>query len=63
MIAEPATRIRGQASDHVQRCPDQRHGDDGHTEILEAIRTSKDLSDDTGKKLKDATDAFAKSFA
>jgi F-type H+-transporting ATPase subunit alpha len=34
-----------------------------HPEILEAIRSSKDLADDTGKKLKEATDAFAKSFA
>jgi F-type H+-transporting ATPase subunit alpha len=31
--------------------------------ILDAIRTSKDLSDDTAGKLKAAVDAFAKSFA
>ncbi len=31
--------------------------------ILEAIRTSKDLSDDTAAKLKAAVDGFAKSFA
>jgi F-type H+-transporting ATPase subunit alpha len=31
--------------------------------ILDAIRTSKDLSDDTAAKLKAAVDAFAKSFA
>ena len=34
-----------------------------HPEILEAIRTSKDLSDDTAGKLKAAVDAFAKAFA
>ncbi len=34
-----------------------------HADVLEAIRTSKDLSDDTAKKLKDVVDAFAKSFA
>ena len=34
-----------------------------HSGILEAIRTSKDLSDDTAKKLKDVVDAFAKSFS
>jgi F-type H+-transporting ATPase subunit alpha len=31
--------------------------------ILDAIRTSKDLSDDTAAKLKAAVDSFAKSFA
>jgi len=31
--------------------------------LLEAIRTSKDLSDDSGKTLKAAVDAFAKSFS
>ena len=34
-----------------------------HPEILEAIRASKDLSDDTAAKLKAAEDAFAKAFA
>jgi F-type H+-transporting ATPase subunit alpha len=34
-----------------------------HPEILEAIRASKDLSDDTAGKLKAAVDAFAKAFA
>src|SRR3954451_7868039 len=34
-----------------------------HPDILESIRSTKDLPDDTGKKLKNATDAFAKSFA
>jgi F-type H+/Na+-transporting ATPase subunit alpha len=34
-----------------------------HTDVLEAIRTSKDLSDDTAKKLKAGVEAFAKSFA
>ncbi|MBK9081291.1 MAG: F0F1 ATP synthase subunit alpha [Rhizobiales bacterium] len=34
-----------------------------HPEILEAIRSSKDLSDDTAGKLKAAVDAFAKAFA
>jgi F-type H+-transporting ATPase subunit alpha len=32
-------------------------------EILESIRTSRDLSDDTAGKLKGAVDAFAKSFS
>jgi len=31
--------------------------------LLEAIRTSKDLSDDSAKTLKAAVDAFAKSFS
>jgi F-type H+-transporting ATPase subunit alpha len=31
--------------------------------LLETIRTSKDLSDDSAKQLKDAVEAFAKSFA
>lgn len=34
-----------------------------HADILEAIRSSKDLSDDTAAKLKAAVDSFAKSFA
>ncbi len=34
-----------------------------HTDILDAIRTSKELSKDTGDKLKAAVDAFAKTFA
>jgi F-type H+-transporting ATPase subunit alpha len=34
-----------------------------NAEILDAIRTSKDLADDTAGKLKAAVDAFAKSFA
>jgi F-type H+/Na+-transporting ATPase subunit alpha len=34
-----------------------------HPEILDEIRTSKDLSDDTAKKLKAVVDAFAKSFS
>ncbi|MDQ0503484.1 F0F1 ATP synthase subunit alpha [Xanthobacter agilis] len=34
-----------------------------HPEILEAIRTSKELSKDTAEKLAKALDAFAKSFA
>ncbi|MCP8940489.1 F0F1 ATP synthase subunit alpha [Alsobacter sp. SYSU M60028] len=34
-----------------------------HADLLTAIRTSKDLSDDSAKKLKDVVDAFAKSFA
>jgi len=32
-------------------------------DILESIRTSKDLSDDTAAKLKSAVESFAKSFA
>jgi F-type H+-transporting ATPase subunit alpha len=34
-----------------------------NADILEAIRSSKDLSDDTAGKLKAAVDSFAKSFA
>ena len=34
-----------------------------HADLLEAIRTSKDLSDDSGAKLKAVVEAFAKSFA
>ncbi|WP_406855127.1 MULTISPECIES: F0F1 ATP synthase subunit alpha [unclassified Alsobacter] len=34
-----------------------------HKDLMDAIRTSKDLSDDSAKKLKDVVDAFAKSFA
>ena len=34
-----------------------------HADVLESIRSSKDLSDDTAKKLKGVVDAFAKSFA
>jgi len=34
-----------------------------HKGILKAIRDSKDVSDDTRAKLKDALDAFAKTFA
>ena len=34
-----------------------------HADILAAIRDSKDLSDDTKAKLKDALAAFGKTFA
>ena len=34
-----------------------------HADVLDAIRASKDLSDDTTKKLKAVVDSFAKSFA
>src|SRR5918998_1510301 len=34
-----------------------------HPEILESIRTSRDLSDDTGAQLKSAVESFAKSFS
>ena len=34
-----------------------------HPEILDAIRTSRDLADDTAGKLKGAVEAFAKSFS
>jgi len=34
-----------------------------HTDLLDAIRSSKDLSDDSAAKLKAAVDTFAKSFA
>ncbi len=33
-----------------------------HSDILESIRSSKDLSDDTGAKLKSVVDGYAKSF-
>ncbi|MDJ1157371.1 F0F1 ATP synthase subunit alpha [Chelatococcus sp. SYSU_G07232] len=33
-----------------------------HADILDAIRTSRDLSDDTAAKLKSAVEAFAKTF-
>ena len=34
-----------------------------HTDILDSIRTTKDLTDETAGKLKAAVDAYAKSFA
>ena len=34
-----------------------------HKDLLKAIRDSKDLSDDSRAKLKDALTAFAKTFA
>src|SRR5690606_26230910 len=34
-----------------------------HADILETIRTSRDFSDETAGKLKDAVEAFAKTFA
>jgi len=34
-----------------------------HADVLEAIRKSGDLSDDTASKVKEAVEAFAKSFA
>ncbi|CAA9324567.1 MAG: ATP synthase alpha chain [uncultured Microvirga sp.] len=34
-----------------------------HPEILEDVRTSRDLSDATGAKLKSAVEGFAKSFS
>ena len=34
-----------------------------HTEILDSIKITKDLTDETAGKLKAAVDAFAKSFA
>jgi len=34
-----------------------------HTDILESIRTTKDLTDETAGKLKAAVDAYTKSFA
>src|SRR6478752_210144 len=33
-----------------------------HSDLMNTIRSSKDLSDDSAKKLKDVVDAFAKSF-
>jgi F-type H+/Na+-transporting ATPase subunit alpha len=34
-----------------------------HGEVLDAIRTQKEISDDTGRQLKAAVDAYAKAFA
>jgi F-type H+-transporting ATPase subunit alpha len=34
-----------------------------HTDILDSIKTTKDLTDETAGKLRAAVDAFAKSFA
>lgn len=34
-----------------------------HVDILNAIRDSRDLSDDSAAKLKSAVDGFAKTFA
>jgi F-type H+-transporting ATPase subunit alpha len=34
-----------------------------HPEVLEAIRTSRDLTDETSAALKSAVDAYAASFA
>jgi F-type H+-transporting ATPase subunit alpha len=34
-----------------------------HADVLDAIRASRDLSDDTAGKLKSAVEAFAKSFS
>jgi F-type H+-transporting ATPase subunit alpha len=34
-----------------------------HQDILDAIRDEKQISDETGKKLKDAAEQFAKAFA
>jgi F-type H+/Na+-transporting ATPase subunit alpha len=34
-----------------------------HADLLEAIRSSKDLSDDSAAKLKSVVETFAKSFA
>ncbi|MFL5019028.1 MAG: F0F1 ATP synthase subunit alpha [Rhizobium sp.] len=36
---------------------------EGHSDILEAIRTQKEISDETGRRLKAAVDAYAKAFA
>jgi F-type H+-transporting ATPase subunit alpha len=34
-----------------------------HADILKAIRESRDLSDDTAAKLKNAVEGYAKTFA
>jgi F-type H+-transporting ATPase subunit alpha len=34
-----------------------------HADLLDTIRTSKDLSDESGKQLKAIVDAYAKNFA
>jgi hypothetical protein len=34
-----------------------------HQGVLDTIRDEKSISDETGKKLKDAADKFAKAFA
>jgi len=36
---------------------------DKHQDILDSIRDRKELTDETKGKLKDAVDAFAKTFA
>ena len=40
-----------------------RHIREKHAGILESIRTEKEISDDTGEKLRNAVDAFAGAFA
>ena len=40
-----------------------RHIREKHADILESIRTEKEISDDTGEKLRNAVDAFAGAFA
>jgi F-type H+-transporting ATPase subunit alpha len=34
-----------------------------HPDLLDTIRTSRDLSDDSAKKLKSIVEAYAKNFA
>ena len=36
---------------------------DEHSDILDTIRNEKEISDETGEKLKDAVSGFAKAFA
>ena len=49
--------MNGQASRGVRTMRDK------HTDILDTIRTEKEISDATGEKLKSAVEAFAKAFA
>jgi F-type H+-transporting ATPase subunit alpha len=53
----PVTAVR-KFEDGLLRLMREEHG-----EILDAIRTQKEISDETGRKLKAAVDAYAKAFA
>jgi len=53
----PVTAVR-KFEDGLLRLMREEHGD-----VLDAIRTQKEISDETGRKLKAAVDAYAKAFA
>jgi F-type H+-transporting ATPase subunit alpha len=53
----PVNRVRGFEESLLS------HIRQKHPDILEAVRTSGDLSDQTAGKLKSAVESFAKSFA